>query len=172
MRVRINKLLADQHSAGNGAVDLVNPYYHGTTMDHLTGYQSDSRTYSGYGLYQAFWSRSDFCFVSDAARDIRLDLTARLPAAANEKRDRADVHVALNGHEVGTVQVRKSWSCKTLNVRREKLKIGVNRLTIGWPDLSLEGDTATSHIHHRLERAVPTNLEPVFGELQSLLARS
>ena len=31
----VNKILLDQHAAPSGGVELVNPYYHWTTMDHL-----------------------------------------------------------------------------------------------------------------------------------------
>ncbi len=172
IRDTINKLLVERHAVGNRPVDLVNPYYHWTTMDYLTSFQSDSQTFSGYGLYQAFWPTSDFCFVSDAFRDIRLDLTARLPAAVNERREMAEVNVSVNGHLVGTARIGKSWRCETLSVGRERLRVGINKLTLRWPDLSHEGDTATKQIRERLEHAVPTNLEPVFGELQSLFARA
>jgi hypothetical protein len=80
VRDSINQRLMDQHGIANGrgrVVDLVNPYYHWTTMDHLIGFQSDSHTYSGYGLYQAFWSSSDFCFVSDATSFARIITFAR-----------------------------------------------------------------------------------------------
>ncbi len=172
IRETINKLLIGRHAVRNASVDLVNPYYHWTTMDYLTGFQSDSQTYSAYGLYQAFWPTSDFCFVSDGTLDIRLDLTARLPAVVNEQREAAEVNVSVNGHSVGTAHIGKSWGCNTLVVGREKLRAGINKLTIRWPDLSDEGDTAARQIQERLKHAVPTALEPVFGELQSLFARA
>ena len=107
-RDTINNLLIEWHGVGNAPVDLVNPYYHWTTLDHLTGFQSDSHTFSGYGLYQAFWPRSNFCFVSDGSRDIRLDLTARFPAAVNQRRESAEVSLSVNGQRVGSVASGKA----------------------------------------------------------------
>ena len=166
----INKLLVERLAVGDRPIDLVNPYYHWTTLDHLTSFQSDSQTFSGYGLYQAFWPGSDFCFISDGLREIRLDLTARLPSTVNESRNMAEAKVSLNGYLIGIARLRKSWGSVALNVGREKLKAGINRLSIHWPKLSDEGDAATNQIRERLEQGVPTNLEPVFGELQSLFA--
>jgi hypothetical protein len=169
VRDSINKLLVERLAVRDRPVDLVNPYYHWTTLDHLTSFQSDSQTFSGYGLYQAFWPSSDFCFISDGVREICLDVTARLPSALNECRNIAEANVSLNDYLIGTARLRKSWNRVALNVGREKLKAGINRLSIHWPELN-EGDAATKQIRERLEQGVPTNLEPVFGELQSLFA--
>jgi hypothetical protein len=171
-RQTINKMLVDQHAVRSGGVELLNPYYHWTTMDHLTGFQSDSITDTGFGLYQAFWPASHFCFVSDSSRDVQLNLTARLPAAVNERRKGAVVNVSVNGHHLGTFPIGLRWTCRALNIVRESLRTGTNKLTIHWPDLSPEGDAATRQIRERLEHGVPVNLPPVFGELHSLVARS
>jgi hypothetical protein len=171
IRETINKMLVDQHAVRSDAVELVNPYYHWTTMDHLTGFQSDSITDTGYGLYQALWPTSDFCVVSDSSRDVQLNLTARLPAAVNEMREGAEVKVSVNRHHVGTFPIGSLWTCHALKVARESLRTGTNKLTIHWPDLSPEGDAATRQIRERLEHDVPTTLHPVFGELHSLVAR-
>jgi hypothetical protein len=170
-RQMINKMLLDQHAVPGGGVDLVNPYYHWTTMDHLTGFQSDSNTESGSGLYQAFWPNSQFCFVSDSSRDVQLNLTARLPAAMNKRREGVKGQVTVNGHYVGAFKIRHRWNSHALNVARESLRTGLNELTIHWPDLGPEGDAAKIQILERLEQSVPANLQPLFGELHSLVAR-
>jgi hypothetical protein len=73
---------------------------------------------------------------------------------------------------VGTFPIGQRWTCRALSVARESLKNGTNRLTIHWPELSPEGDTATKQILERLDHGIPANLQPVFGELHSLVARS
>ena len=78
----------------------------------------------------------------------------------------------VNGLDVGIVRVGTSWTRKTINVSRERLRTGINKLEIVWPELSPEGDAATRYISERLKRGIPTNLEPVFGEIQTLVARS
>ena len=168
----INKMLVDQHAVPSVGVELLNPYYHWTTMDHLMGSHSDSITGSSYGIYQGFWPTSDFCLVSDSTRDVRLSLTGRLPAVVNEMREVAEVNVSVNRHHVGSFPIGRRWTVQALSVSRRLLTTGINQLTIQWPDLSPEGDTATRQIRERLEHSVTTNLQPVFGELHSLVARS
>lgn len=175
VRNKINKRLVEQHAHGNGQpreVDLLDPYYHWSTMDHLTGIQSDSRAHSGHGLYQGFGRRSNFCFISGAFRDVELDLTARLPTLSNESRRQTGIQVMVNGQKVGSMRVGTRWARMAINVSKERLGTGINRLTIVWPELSPDGDAATQYISERLKRGIPTNLEPVFGEIQSLVARS
>jgi hypothetical protein len=171
IREMVNKMLLDQHAVPSSGVDLLNHFYHWTTMDHLTGFQSDLSTATGYGLYQAFWPSSDFCFVSDSNRDVQLHLTARLPAVVNERRKNAKGHVSVNGHHAGTFRIGHRWNCQALTVAPGSLRTGINKLTIHWPDLGPEGDAAKIQILERLEQGVPANLQPVFGELHSLVAR-
>lgn len=170
-RRAISKMLVDQHPAVHG-VELVNPYYHWTTMDHLTDRQRYSLTDTGYGVYQAFWPASHFCFVSDSTRDAHLNITARAPAMAGASTGAVNATVSVNGHLTATLPVAHSWRCHAFNVARESLRIGTNKLTVQWPNLSADGDAATRQIRERLEQGVPANLHPVFGELQSLVARS
>ncbi|HKO98447.1 MAG TPA: hypothetical protein VJU86_15730 [Pyrinomonadaceae bacterium] len=172
VRNLIDKQLVDQHANGNGPrreIDLLNPCYHWTTMDELTSIQNDTRTYSGYGLYQAFEPASNFCFVSDENRGVQLDLTARLATPAKEEGLAA---IQVNGKNVGRLQAGRSWIRMELKLGRECLRTGINKLTIVWPELSADGDAATRNISERLRRGIPANLEPVFGEIQSLVARS
>jgi hypothetical protein len=166
---RINKILLDQHAAPSGGVELVNPYYHWTTMDHL-GFQSDSTADTDYGLYQAFWPNSHFCLVSDSNRDVQLNLTARRPTVLNKRHAGVKGQVSVNGHYVGSFWIGHRWNCHELTVARASLRTGTNKVTIHWPNLDTEGDAATAQIRDRLEQGVPTNLQPVFGELYSLVA--
>lgn len=170
-RQAINKMLVDQHAVG-ADVELVNPYYHWTTMDHLTDRQRYSLTDTGYGVYQAFWPASHFCFVSDTSRDAQLNVAARVPAIADASTGAMHATVSVNGHHVATLPIGHRWACHALNVAREGLRIGANKLTIHWPRLGPDGDAATRQIGERLGQGVPANLHPVFGELQSLVARS
>lgn len=174
-RDAITKMLVEQHVA-RGDVELVNPYYHWTTMDHLTDLQRYSLTDNGYGLYQAFWPASHFCFVSDSSRDAQLNFTVRAPQMAVGIADAntgvAHATVSVNGHHAATLPIGHRWTCHAFSVARENMRIGTNKLTVHWPRLSSDGDAATKQIRERLEQGVPANLHPVFGELRSLVARS
>ena len=171
-RQAITKMLVDQHAVGGDGVELVNPYYHWTTMDHLTDLQRYSLTDTGYGVYQAFWPASHFCFVSDSSRDAQLNVTARVPAMARASTEAVHATVSVNGHHAGTLRIGHGWTCHALNVGRESLRIGANKVSIHWPRLGANGDAVMNQIRERLEQGVPANLHPVFGELQSLVARS
>jgi hypothetical protein len=170
IRQIINKMILDQHAAPSDGVELVNPYYHWMTTDHLMGFQSDLNAEGGYGLYQAFWPNSYFCLVSDASRDVQLNVTARRPAVLNKRREGVKGQVSVNGHYVGSFWIGHRWNCHALTVARAILRTGTNKVTIQWPDLDSEGDAATAQIRDRLEQGVPSNLQPVFGELYSLVA--
>jgi len=167
---QIFKMLVERHAVPSAGVNLVNPFYHWTTIDRRAA-SSYSPTDNSYGLYQAFWPISRFCVVSDASQDLELSLTSRRPAAVNQEHQMMSGNVSLNGRHLGEFPIGQRWTCQTLKVARERLRTGTNEFTIHWPDLSGEGSAAITQIQERLEQGVPPNLHPVFGELDSLVAR-
>ncbi|MGH7387887.1 MAG: hypothetical protein ACREM3_00275 [Candidatus Rokuibacteriota bacterium] len=162
--------LLDRHAAPGGGVDLVEPCHHWTPHAGAPGYQDDRTSYSAPGLYRAFWPVSDFALVADATRSLTLDATLRVPGVERPRANEG-VAVEVNGVRAGMVRAGSRWQRAVIGVRRELLEAGINRISIRWPRLPPEGDAATRAILERLERGIPTDLHPVFGEAASLLVQ-
>lgn len=166
----VTSALLDYHAACGNQVNLVEPFYHWMADATSPGYQSDRTSYSAPGLYRAFSPVSHFALVSDASRPLTLDMTVRLPRI---ERPRADEEVAIevNGGRAATLPAGSRWTQTSIGVPRERLKAGINKVSIRWPRVPPEGDAATKAILGRLERGIPTDLHPVFGEVASLHVR-
>ncbi len=110
------------------------------------------------------------------------------PATASPDRaasDRAGSHletpatrlgVEINGAPVATVRLaasdagsgQSSWQRHEVVVSASALQHGINRLTLRWPPISLDGETALRAAVDRLRRGIEADLHPIFGELATL----
>ena len=140
-------------------VELTGAAYHWSFADRFqAGGLARARAF-----YRAVWPESHFCLPLDAPRAVLLSLTARLPRIAGPRRGR--VAVRINGRPAGEVELTEVWSRHSLLVEGSSLRAGFNRVTLEWPALPPDGDTALADIVGRLERAQPVDLHPAFGEL-------
>jgi hypothetical protein len=121
--------------------------------------------------YRSPWPVSSFCLICDAEQEIELDLTVRLPRVPGAEGRRGKVILAIHGEEIGTAEIRETWTRATLRVDRKSLRRGLNRLTLRWPPPPPAGEAALPAAIERLELGVVADLHPVFGEVFSLLAR-
>jgi hypothetical protein len=119
-------------------------------------------------LYRARWPASHFCLVAAGGEAVQLTLTARLPRVASDRT--GEVGVDVNGTPVGVAGLTDRWSRAALDVPAGRLRGGFNRVTLRWPALPTDGDAALARILQRLERGIPTDLHPVFGEVFALRA--
>jgi hypothetical protein len=146
----------------------------------------------GHGVHRAAWPRSRFCLVTDGAGGVALDLTARLPAIEGDDGDgslgggdgaigtapavpssgarRGELAVLVNGAEVARFEVGPRWTRRRLEVGRDALRRGLNRIELAWPPLPPAGDAALAAARRRLETGLEASLHPVFGEVASLRA--
>jgi len=166
----VTSALLDRHAICGDDVDLVEPFYHWTADSSAPGYQSDRTSYSARSLYRAFSPVSHFALVSDGGRPLTLDMTVRLPRI-ERPRTNEEVAIEVNRVRAGTLRAGSRWTRTTVRVKRGHLKAGINRVSILWPRIRPEGDAAMKAILGRLERGIPTDLHPVFGEVASLLVR-
>jgi hypothetical protein len=111
------------------------------------------------------WPETSFCLVCEADRDVKLDLTARLPQTGR-------VHLLIGGKEIGTAELHESWTRVTLRVPGGALRRGLNRLTLRWPAPPAVAEAALRQAVERLELGIAADLHPVFGEVFSLVART
>jgi hypothetical protein len=166
----VTRALLDDHAVGGEHVDLVEPFYHWTANAGAPGYQRDRAAYSAPGLYRAFSPVSHFALVSDGRRPLTLDMTVRLPGM-ERPRTNEEVAIEVNRVRVGTLRAGSRWTRSSIRVKRAHLEAGINKVSIRWPRLRPEGDAAMKAILARLERGIPTDFHPVFGEVASLLVR-
>lgn len=162
----VEERLVRHHGVARGGVDLIRAPYHWRRLDRYDGG-------GGFGqeacaFYRARWPASHFCLVADGAQGVRLELTARLRRVEAERG--GEVVIELNRAPVGTAMLTHGWTRATLSVPAARLRRGLNRVTLRWPDLPPEGDAALGQILARLEQGVPTDLHPVFGEVFALRA--
>ncbi len=112
------------------------------------------------------WPVASLAFVA-AAAEHAVDVTARLPGYCSP----GHAVVSVNGMEVGRLPAGTRWATTSLRVPAEAIDPGLNRLDVTWPELPPVGDAELARVIGRLERGLPADLHPVFGELWSVRLR-
>jgi hypothetical protein len=171
-REQITRLLL-RHLAIRGAgTDLSEPPYLWEPLERFYPEAMRFADLAERATLRAPWPESSFCLICDAARDVELALTVRLPAAAPGRSRRGRIAVAVNGREAGGVEAAERWTRAVLRVDRARLRSGLNRLTLAWPMPEDDGESGIAAAVSRLELGLAADLHPVFGEIFSLVARS
>lgn len=122
--------------------------------------------------FRSPWPESSFCLLCDGTADVEIEPTLRLPVAVPGERRSGRVRVAVNGQDVGTLEAAERWRRTVLLIPRSSLKPGLNRLTLHWPIPETDGTAALQAAIERLERGLPADLFPVFGEVFSFLVHA
>jgi len=117
------------------------------------------------------WPESSFCLITDARRDVELELSARLPAAVPGESRSGRIGVAVNGAAAGAVDAGERWTRARLRLDRGSLRRGLNRLSLRWPLPDADGEIVLTAAVERLELGIAADLHPVCGEIFSLVAR-
>ncbi|HEY0781580.1 MAG TPA: hypothetical protein VGE98_03930, partial [Thermoanaerobaculia bacterium] len=166
----IEELLLAHHAVGAKPIDLADPFFH---AEPLARFYPEAMRFDDLprrATYRSPWPESTFCLIADATRDVALEATVRLPregAAAQEGR----VEIELNGAPLAALAAGPTWKRETFKIGTDRLRRGLNRLTLRWPLPSADGDAALAAARSRLELGIGADLHPVFGEVFSLLAR-
>lgn len=156
--------LLENHAVERRPTDLCHPAHHWSLAERQQeggGYGTGVRA-----LLRARWPCSHFCFVSEACRVLRLQVTARLPLLRGERA--ADLELLVNGNQLGRMRLETRWTQGVFDLPVDLLVAGYNKLTLEWPPLPAEGDIALQTIVERLETGIPVDLHPLFGELYAL----
>ena len=166
--IDLDRILLEHHAVDGGRRDLAAPRYReqepGVSGTYALRQQPPS-------TFRALWPDSTFFLVTAGERDLRLDVTLRLPALGAAPAARAEaVGVSVNGSPAGAVQATESWRRETLRLPARSLRRGLNRLTLSWPLPRGAGDAAIGRAVRRLRQGLPADLYPVFGEVFSLHA--
>lgn len=165
----VDRLLVERCGLGPEGAELSRAPYLWDPLERLfpEAMDQDER-----GTLRAVLPESSFALVHDGRGEVTLDLVARLPAIRDYYRGRSgEVEVRLNAEAVEGVPLDEAWAHLRLHLPGEKLRRGLNRLTLVWPKLPPAGDFALDAAIRRLEMGLDAELHPVFGEVASLYAR-
>ncbi|HSG39884.1 MAG TPA: hypothetical protein VLE27_09630, partial [Thermoanaerobaculia bacterium] len=171
VREEIARKLVEHHGIREDGTDLTQPPYLWEPLERFYPEAMSFEDLSERATFRSPWPESSFCLICDATRDVELELTSRLPIAANGGNRWGRIGVALNGEEAGAVDTTERWTRALLRIDRGRLHPGLNRLTLRWPAPAVDGDAALQAARERLELGVAADLHPVFGEVFSLIAR-
>jgi tetratricopeptide (TPR) repeat protein len=160
---RIDRLLLEHLAIREEGTELLDPIYLWEPLERFFPEVMDFEDLSRRATFRSPWPESAFCLISDAERDVEIEMTVRLSATA-------PVRIAVDDREIGTLDAGERWTRTVLRIERGNLRRGLNRLTLRWPPPSTDGDTAIATAADRLEVGIAADLHPVFGELFSLRA--
>ncbi|HLA79214.1 MAG TPA: hypothetical protein VJU18_16680 [Vicinamibacteria bacterium] len=161
-------LLPHHGVEARGRVDLLQEAHHWRLIDQPKA--NTSATDNRLAYYPALWPVARFCLVSDASRDLHLDLVARLPSLDGPRQE--EVAVAVNGTEVARVLLSSRWTRARPLLPQAALQPGINELALCWPLPPASGDLALARIGERLDLRIGVELHPVFGEIARLRAEA
>lgn len=171
VREEIARRLVEHHGLRPEGTDLAQPPYLWEPLERFYPEVMRFEDLSERATFRSPWPESSFCLVSDATRDVELELTARLPTNGTGGNRWGRVGVAVNGEDAGAVDATESWTRALLRIDRGRLRPGLNRLTLRWPAPTADGEAALQSARERLELGIAADLHPVFGEVFSLIAR-
>ncbi len=109
------------------------------------------------------WPAASLAFVAAAPADHAVEVTARLPGYGAP----GQATLIVNGKRLGRLPIGRAWSSASRRVPAAAVRPGLNRLDVWWPELPPVGDEQLAGVVDRLERGLPADLHPVFGELWS-----
>ena len=161
----IDRLLLEHLAIREEGTELLAPIYLWEPLERFFPEVMDLEDLPRRATLRSPWPETAFCVICDAAREVEIEMTLRLPFG------KGPVQVTVNGEEVGTVDGDERWTRTTLQIRRQSLRRGLNRLSLRWPMPATDGAVALAAVADRLEIGVAADLHPVFGEMFSMIAR-
>jgi hypothetical protein len=167
----IERLLVGRLGLSEAGADLARPYFHAEPLARFYPELIGDRDAVLRAHQRSPWPESGFVLVTDAARRVALELTARLPGRESAGQRGGRVTVAVNGRAAGELELASRWTTGRLTVPRRLLRRGLNRVVLRWPPPSADGERALEAALCRLEEGLEADLHPVFGEIWSLVAR-
>ena len=170
VRERIARLLLRHNAIGEEGTDLAEPPYLWEPLERFFPEVMRFEDLAERATVRSPWPATSFCLICDGERDVQIEPTLRLPAIQGSRS--GTVVFEINGVQIGAVDATERWSRKTLRIGRERLRLGLNRLTLRWPVPREDGGAALQAAIRRLGQGLAADLHPVFGEIFSLIART
>lgn len=157
--------LLENHGVRPEGIDLADPFYHWEPLERFYPEVMDLEDLPKRGTFRAPWPESSFCLIVDRPREVRIELTARLPF-----QEEGEVTPVVNGTRLKPLYLDEEWRKNDFTVPAALLHPGLNRLTLEWPLPEIDAEPFELEIE-RLEVGIAADLHPVFGEVFSLIAR-
>lgn len=170
VRERIACLLLQHHAIGEEGTDLAEPPYLWEPLERFFPEVMRFEDLAERATVRSPWPALSFCLICDAGKDVQIEPTLRLPAVHGTRSGR--VAIRINGVEAGEIDATERWSRSAIRIPRERLRPGLNKLTLHWPMPREDGESALQVAISRLEQGLSADLHPVFGEVFSLIART
>jgi hypothetical protein len=164
----LDERLLEEHAVGAEWRDLLDEPYQWGLIDQPR--PNTSLHHNPALHYRSLWPLAEFCLPASGDADVELELTARLPAVAGARG--GAVSLQVNGEQAAGLPLSQAWSRHAVVIPAARLRRGVNRIALRWPELPAEGDAALAAIRRRLDERLAVELHPVFGELTRLRART
>lgn len=158
---RVEQLVYREHAVASGEVDLLNTAY--SRQPPVRQLYRNAMAY-----YRAFEPISVFDLICDRPAPVTMRLTYRSGQTDAAKQ----IHVAVNGVPVGAAPVTNRWKSEAFVVPETCLKTGVNEIAVTWPAPDWDHDRWIDEIAGLFEANVAAEISPVFGHIQSFLARA
>ena len=173
VRDKVDEMLLAFQRIGQEGVDLAYPpRYYAEPLEQFYPELMAFDDLTQRATYRSPWPTSSFCLICDGTQDLALDLTARLPAIEGWPESRSGpVRISVNRQPIGTLRAYERWTRQTLPLARDRLKRGLNRVTLRWPAAPPVGTAALQAAVARLECGIEADIHPVFGQVFSLLVR-
>jgi hypothetical protein len=159
-----DRLLKHEHGRDEQIIDLLAYRYRATTFRQREGYSRVPEK----AYYQATHVISRFYLVREHAYPVELKLTHRVPALKRQ----AKASLYVNGVCVEILELHPTWHNSPVVVPGLALREGVNVVEIEWPLVDLAWESELERGVRRMERGECPDVLPVFGEVQTFIART
>ncbi len=153
------------------AIDLASPENLWEPLERFYPEVMASQNPPETAYHRSAWPSSSFALPSRGGRGLRLEITARLPTIDPGQAPSAGrVVVLANGVPAAGFFACGRWRKMTVTIPGGLVASGLNKLTFQWPPLQCTGERALQTAIRRLQRGLPADVHPVFGEVAQILA--
>jgi hypothetical protein len=168
--LRLDRLWREGHSPELGPVDLLDYYYlSAARQPHEVEWARRESRSRDRDYFKAFSPVSRFCFIGDADRPVVLDITWRIPHAAQAEND---VLVRIGEYPVGHLRGGTAWSRHEITVPADLVSDGRNDVVLEWPSPAFPADEAIRVAAEAATAGETPDLYCSFGDVHTFTARS
>ena len=163
---RLSELRLAEHSVEQiGKVDLLDPYYHSTSLSTRQFLENGVNQRNDF--FKAYEPVSRFRFISQTDSDCMLSITLKSINTAPG----VSAKLQINGELFAQLPLGDTWRTHEIRVPAGLLRSGFNRLEVAWPVPMLDAPRELDRIGRDIrDNAVP-EIYPVFGHIYAFEAR-
>lgn len=152
----------------NRGVDLTEPIYIERINEVVRlAVDSELSTRRKVPYFKSWWPCSYFSLVTDIEGDLELKITCRRPYEGNIAEN--FVNILINNNLIGSIHVTSKWSRHNIDIPKNVIIHGFNRLSLEWPKLAQCENQEIIDLTTRYSIGLEVNMFPIFGEVFSLI---